>query len=164
MENANRLRDAMTQKQTHVGVLIHTLEKLQVLDHKLKQDMEDEQDMDTVRALERIMARDQAKILDLKQGLEQAELFHRLPRWFLGPVLTLIPGKSLDLKHALEKVSAQVRVEALELRQAVDDMWAHAQAQNLSSGDIQERREIVGYMEGQMEGSERSLGQILDSL
>lgn len=112
MENAKRLQDAMTQTQTLVGVLIHTLEKLQVLDHKLKQDMEDKQDMDTVHALERIMARDQAKILDLKQGLEQAELFHRLPRWFLGPVLTLIPGKSLDLKHALEKVSAQVRVEA----------------------------------------------------
>ena len=164
MANAQSLHDAMTYTQELTDVLIQTLEKFRSLDQKLKQDMEEKQDMDTVHALERIMARDQAKVLELKQGLEQLQLLNRWPQWLLGPVLTLVPGKSLELKHALEQVSAQVRVEALELRQAVEDMSSQAQAQNLVSDDIRERQRIVGYMEDKMEDPERTLRQFLDGL
>lgn len=164
MVNAKSLRDAVTHTQTLVEVLIQTLEKFQIVYQKMKQDLEEAQDMDMVHALERIMARDQAKVLELKQGFEQIQLFHRLPQWFLGPVLTLVPGKGLDLKHVLEQVSAQVRVEALELRQAVEDMSAQAQAQNLSSGDILEQKKIVGCMEAKMESPAGSLGHILEGL
>ena len=164
MENAERLRDAMTHTQALAEILMQTLEKFQILDRKIKQDMEELQDMDMVHALERIMARDQAKVLELKQGLEQLQLFHRSPLWLLAPVLTLFRGKSLDLKHALEQVSAQVHLEALEVRQAVEEMCAQAQAQGLFSEDILERKKIVGCMEAKMESPAHALRHILEGL
>ena len=92
MANAKRLREAVGHTETLAEVLIQTLEKFQIIYQKMKEDLEEAQDMDMVHALERIMAQDQAKVLELKQGLEQIQLFHRLSQWFLGPVLTLVPG------------------------------------------------------------------------
>ena len=164
MENAKRLREAVTHTQALCTIVIQTMENLQRLDQRMKEGMEENQNMEMVHALERIMASDRAKVLELKQGLEDLQLLYRLPQWFLGPVLTLLPSKSLQLKHALEQVSAQVHVEALELRQAVEEMCAQAQARGLLSEDILERQKIVGCMEATMESPTPALGNILEGL
>ena len=164
MENAKLFQEAVSHTQALCTILIQTIEKLRRLDQKMKEDMEESQDMEMVHALERIMASDRAKVLELKQGFEDLQLFCRLPQWLLGPVLTLLPSKRLELKHALNQFSAQVHVEALELRQAVEEMWEQARTQNLSSEDILERKRIVDQMEASMEDPESALGQILEGL
>ena len=164
MENAKLLQEAVSHTQAQCTILTQTMEKLRRLDQKMKENMEESQNMGMVHALERIMASDRAKVLELNQGLEDLQLFYRLPQWFLGPVLTLLPSKRLELKHALEQVSAQVHVEALQLRQAVEEMGAQAQAQGLISEDILERQKIVGCMEAKMESPAQALGNILGGL